>query len=270
MILAQLTDLHVRPPGLPAMRICETNMLTERALLAVRDFRPRPDAVVITGDLTANGLAAEYRNFAGMLARLIDMPVYVVPGNHDDREVLRSELAHLPGVTSHPRFVQYVVEDLPVRLVMLDTLIPGRTEGELCAERLAWLEATLAAAPDRPTMIGMHHPPFACGVGHMDRIILRDPAAFAAVVARHRQVQRIICGHHHRVITGNVAQAIASVGPGVAHIVELDLFDDKPSAWRLEPPAFQLHVQIAGGGIVSHTAFVERYPGPFPFIPDPI
>jgi 3',5'-cyclic AMP phosphodiesterase CpdA len=270
MILVQLTDLHVRPRGQPAMRSCETNMLTERALRAVRDFRPRPDAVVITGDLTHNGRVAEYRALAEMLARLIDLPLYVIPGNHDDRDNFRDVLRHLPGVTSDPEFVHYAVEDLPVRLVMLDTLIPGRTEGELCPGRLDWLDAALSLQPDKPTIIAMHHPSFRCGIGHMDRIILRDPAAFEAVVARHRQVQRIICDHHHRIITANVAQAIASTGPGVAHIVELDLFSDNPGLWTLEPPAFQVHAWIDGTGIVSHTAFVERYPGPYPFVPDPV
>lgn len=269
MILIQITDLHVRPRGLAAMRACETNVLTERALRAVRDFRPRPDAMVITGDLANNGLVSEYQNLAEMLGRLIDIPVYVIPGNHDNRDNFRAALDHLPGVTSDPEFVQYTVEHLPVRLVMLDTHIPGRTEGELCPRRMAWLDRTLAMQPDKPTIIAMHHPSFRCGIGHMDIIILRDPAGFEALVARHRQVQRIICGHHHRVITTNVAQAIASTGPGVAHIVEFELFTDNPGQWTLEPPAFQVHVTIEGGGIVSHTALVDRFPGPYPFGPDP-
>ena len=179
MILLQLTDLHVRPRGKPAMRVCETNMLTERALLAVRNFRPRPDALVITGDLAHNGQVSEYRNLADMLARLIDLPTYVIPGNHDDRDNFRQVLGHLPGIAGHPDFIHYAVEDLPVRLVMLDTLIPGRTEGELCPHRLEWLDAALALQPDKPTIIAMHHPPFRCGIRHMDQLMLRDPAGVA-------------------------------------------------------------------------------------------
>lgn len=269
MLLVQLSDLHVRPRGLAAMRVCESNMLTERALCAVRDFRPRPDAMVITGDLTHTGGAAEYQVLAEMLARLIDIPVYLIPGNHDDRAALRAVFGHLPGLGSDPDFIQYTVEDLPVRLVMLDTLIRGRPEGELCARRLAWLDATLAAQPDKPTLIAMHHPSFCCGIRHMDGIILRDPAGFEAVVARHRQVQRIICGHHHRVITATVAQAIASTGPSPANAIALDLFSDARGVWNLEPPAFAVHVWLDSTGIVSHTAFVERYPGPYPFVADP-
>ena len=269
MILIQLTDLHCRPVGLPAMRRCETNMLTERALRTVRAFQPKPDAVMITGDLTDNGVAAEYQALAEMLKRLIDVPVYVIPGNHDRREVLRAELGHLPGVTSDPHFVQYVVDDLPVRLVMLDTVVPGAAHGELCERRLAWLDATLAAQPNKPTMIGMHHPPFVCGIVHMDEIALRDIPGFTALIARHPQVQRIVCGHHHRPVTVPVAQAIASIAPSVAHQVELDLFSQSPGLWNLEPAAFQLHLWIEGSSIVSHTAYVDSYPGPYPFLTDP-
>jgi 3',5'-cyclic AMP phosphodiesterase CpdA len=269
MIIAHITDLHVRPRGFAAMRVAETNMLTERALRAVRGFRPKPDALVISGDLTNNGRADEYATIAEMLARLVDIPVYVIPGNHDDRGNLRAALGHLPGVTSHPRFVQFAVDDLPVRLMMLDTLIPGKTDGELCAERLAWLDATLAAVPEKPTIVVMHHPSFACGIEHMDGIILRDPDAFTAVIARHNQVQLILTGHHHRQITTRVAHATAIIGPGVAHIVELDLFSRNPGVWTLEPASYLLHCWVEGQGIVTHTAFVERYPGPFPFIADP-
>ena len=270
MILAQLTDLHVRPRGAAAMRVCETNMLTERAFRAVAAFRPKIDAVMVTGDLAANGLREEYQELAAMLRRTIAAPVYVIPGNHDHRQNLKQELAHLPGVADDPEFVQYTVDDLPVRVVMLDTLVPRATHGELCPKRLRWLDAALAAAPDKPTIVAMHHPPFLCGIRHMDGIILNDYEPFVGVIAKHRQVQRIICGHHHRPITAPVAHTIASIGPGVAHQVELDLFSDKPGLWNLEPAAYQLHVWIDRPGmIVSHTAYVENYPGPFPFFGDP-
>jgi Icc protein len=160
------------------------------------------------------------------------------------------------------------VEDFPVRIVMLDTLVQGAPHGELSEGRLEWLDRTLAAQPDRPTLIGMHHPPFICGIRHMDNINLRDADRFAAVVAKHPQLRRIICGHHHRSITTMVGQAIASISPSTAHQVELDLAADAPSAFMLEPPGFQLHHWSPAHGFVTHTALVERYPGPFPFVPE--
>jgi len=271
MILIQLTDLHCVAKGRMAMQRCETNMLAERALRAVQAFRPRADAVLITGDLVDNGRADEYENFNAILSRTLDIPAYVIPGNHDGRDAFRRTLAHLPGVAEGNDFVQYTIDSLPVRVIMLDTLVEGATHGELCASRLAWLSDRLAEQPHRPTMIAMHHPPFACGVN--DQIALVNSAEFTALVARHRQVVRVICGHHHRPVTVPVAHAIGSICPGVAHQVELDLTSDAFGMWNLEPPAFQVHTwmtQADGTGtIVSHTAYVESFPGPFPFLADP-
>jgi 3',5'-cyclic AMP phosphodiesterase CpdA len=270
MNLVQLTDLHVRPEGMAAYRVAETNMLTERAFHAVARLRVRPDAIVVSGDLTDNGLVSEYAVLAGILRRQVpDLPVYLIPGNHDRREVLKAEMSAWPGVAADPEFVQYAVDDLAVRLVMLDTVVPGHGHGILCERRLAWLDATLAQAPHKPTMIAMHHPPFVCGIAHMDAINLRNSAEFAAVVARHPQVERIVCGHHHRPVTARVAQAIASIAPSVAHQVELDLHGGEQGFFVMEPAAFQIHLWNAADGIVSHTAFVESFPGPFPFLLDP-
>lgn len=268
MLICQLTDLHVRPVGKSANRVSETNMLTERALRAVVRFQPRPEVVVITGDLTDCGLEDEYANLAQMLRKHLSMPVFVIPGNHDRRGNLREVLGHLPGVRSDPHYVQYAVEDYPVRLVMLDTVVPGAAHGELHAEQLEFLDRTLAAVPDKPTIVGMHHPPFACGLPQ-DAINLRNPAAFAAVIARHRQVERIICGHHHRPIIARVAHAIAMIAPSVVHQVAMSLNPDEEQGFNFEPAAFQIHRWTPEDGIVSHTVYVEDFPGPFPFLSDP-
>jgi 3',5'-cyclic AMP phosphodiesterase CpdA len=269
MLICQLTDLHMCAPGVPSNRVSETNMFAARAFRTVSAMRPSPDVVVITGDLTESGTPPEYANFAALLRRHLTMPVYVIPGNHDRRDNLRRGLEHLPGVTSDPEYVQYAVDDQPVRLVMLDTLVPGSGHGELRGQQLEWLDRTLAAVPRKPTMIGMHHPPFACGIAHMDRIALRNPEAFAAVVARHSQVRRIICGHHHRTMVTQIAHAIASIAPSVAHAVELTFDPSGPAALNFEPPAFHLHRWTAADGIVTHTAYVESYPGPYPFVAAP-
>src|SRR5262249_38027885 len=122
MLIAQITDLHVRPPGLPANRVVETNMMTERAIEAVIALRPRPDVVLITGDLTDCGLVEEYEQLKMMLRRL-DIPFFLIPGNHDRRDNLRRVLGGCRGVTEDAGFVQFVVGDYPVRLIGLATLV---------------------------------------------------------------------------------------------------------------------------------------------------
>ncbi len=269
MLIVQLTDLHVCAVGELCNRVSETNMFTERAFRTVAAMNPAPDVVVITGDLTESGMPAEYANLATLIRRHLPMPVFVVPGNHDRRDKFRRELAHLPGVTGDPVYVQYAVDEYPVRLVMLDTVVFGYGHGELRGEQLAWLDRTLAAVQDKPTMIGMHHPPFACGIAHMDRIALRDAEAFTAVIARHKQVRRIICGHHHRPIFTQLAHTIASISPSVAHQLELALDPDDKGAFNFEPPAFHLHRWTPADGFVTHMAYVEAFPGPYPFIAAP-
>ncbi len=268
MLLAHLTDLHIRPLGTPAYRVVDTYMLTERALRAVAALRPAPDAVIISGDLTDCGLEAEYDLLAAMLKRHLSMPVYVIPGNHDRRAPLKDRLSHLPRIAETGDFIQYVVDDLPVRLVMLDTVVPGYGHGALCADRLAFLDETLSAEPEKPTAIVMHHPPLVCGIQHMDEINLRDADAFAEVVKRHAQVERILCGHHHRPIVSRFAGTVLQVVPSIAHQVEFDLASAAPPAFVMEPPVFQVHQWTPRGGLVSHGVYVETYPGPYPFVLD--
>jgi 3',5'-cyclic-AMP phosphodiesterase len=269
MLICQLTDLHVCAVGVSCNRVSETNMFAARAFRTVAAMKPAPDVVLITGDLTENGLPAEYANLAALLRQHLTMPVYVIPGNHDRRDNFRRELANMPGVTFDPTYVQYAVDDHEVRLVMLDTVVFGHGHGELRDEQLTWLDRTLAAAPDKPTIVGMHHPPFVCGIAHMDRINLRDTEAFTAVIARHPQVKRIVCGHHHRPIFSQVAHAIVSISPSVAHQVELSFDPTDKGALNFEPPAFHLHRWTPDGGFVTHVAYVETFPGPFPFIAAP-
>jgi Icc protein len=269
MLICQLTDLHVCAVGSSANRVSETNMFAARAFRAVAAMRPVPDVVLITGDLTENGMPAEYANLKTLIHQYLTMPVYVIPGNHDRRDNFRDALAHLPCVTTDPVYVQYAVDEYPVRLVMLDTVVFGFGYGELRPEQLTWLDRTLAEVPDKPTLIGMHHPPFGCGIAHMDRIALRAPEAFAEVVARHPQVRRIICGHHHRPIFAPLGQAIVSIAPSVAHQVELNFDTTDNGAFNFEPPAFHLHRWSAADGIVTHMAYVETFPGPYPFVGSP-
>jgi Icc protein len=265
MLIAQLSDLHIRPRGELASRIIDTNMLVERALLTLAAMRPVPDVVVISGDIIESGRPEEYRMAVTLLRRYLTMPVFVVPGNHDRRENFRTGLADMPGVTSDEPFVQYVVEDYPIRLVMLDSVVAEAGHGLLDGGRLDFLDRSLSAAPDRPTILVLHHPPMLTGSVGMDRIHLRDTAALGEVLARHNQVERILTGHHHRAVVGRLGGAIVLVTPAVVHQSWLDLTPVGLDAMVLEPPAFLLHQLQPDGGIASHTAYVEPFPGPFPF-----
>ena len=259
-----MSDLHVRAPGLISHGVVDCAAMLARCVAEVLRLPQHPDAVVISGDLTELGRPEEYAHLRQLLAPL-PMPVYVLPGNHDDRERLRAAFADHDYLRQWPPYVQYAIEDWPLRLVAIDTVIPGAPEGRLCAERLAWLERTLAAAPDRPTLVFMHHPPFATLIGHMDGMGLEDPAALEDVIDRNPQVERVLCGHLHRPIQARFGGTIASTCPSPAHQVALDLTAEAPARFKMEPPAFQLHAWRADTGVVTHTAYIGEFPGPYPF-----
>jgi 3',5'-cyclic AMP phosphodiesterase CpdA len=142
--------------------------------------------------------------------------------------------------------------------------MPGEGEGALCGERLAWLDRTLAARSDVPTLVLMHHPPFLTGIGHMDRIGLRGRDGFAALMRRHAHVAAVLCGHVHRTIHARVGGCSALICPSVAHQVVLDLRQAGPSAFCLEPPGYMLH-RWHDHQLVSHAAVLGDWPGPYPF-----
>lgn len=262
MLIAQLTDTHIKTAGRLAYRQVDTAAMLAAAVDALRRLDPQPDLVVITGDLVDLGSAEEYACLRAILAPL-SQPLLVVPGNHDERESLRRAFAD-GGYLPASGFLHYAVDDHPLRIIGLDTLIPGQGGGELCAERLAWLARTLAARPAAPTLILMHHPPFATGIGHMDRIGLQGRQAFAALLAQHPQVQRVLCGHLHRTIHAQVGGRAVLTAPSTAHQVALDLREQAPSAFRMEPPGFMLH-RWADDMLVSHVANIGDFAGPFPF-----
>ena len=142
MLIAQITDMHLKPPGELLYKRIDTAGFLERAVAHVNALDPRPDVVLATGDLVEGGTPGEYALLRRLLAPLA-MPVYLIPGNHDARDALRegfADHAYLPP----SGFLQYTIENLPVRLIALDTLVPGKGYGALCAERLDWLEARLA------------------------------------------------------------------------------------------------------------------------------
>jgi 3',5'-cyclic AMP phosphodiesterase CpdA len=263
MIIAQISDMHIRPAGQLAYRRVETDGFLARAVEHLAALTPRPDVVLATGDLVDAGRPDEYRRLRELLAPL-PMPVYLIPGNHDDRDALAAEFTDHDYLPRRGRFMQYAVEADPVRLLALDTLVAGEHHGLLCDERLAWLDARLSEAPDRPTVVFMHHPPFATGIPPMDRYGLRRPETLGAIIRQHPQVERILCGHLHRPIQVRWHGTVATTAPSTAHQVALNL-EEMPLAFVMEPPACQLHLWEPGTGLISHTSYVGDYPGPYPF-----
>ena len=263
-LLLQLSDLHIREPGRLAYGRIHTAPYLSRAVESIARLRQRPDAVVITGDLTDFGRATEYDHLRALLSPL-HMPVYLLPGNHDDRAQLRASFDD-HGYLGATGFVQYCVAIGSLQLIALDTVVPGASEGALCTERLAWLATELEKTKHQPVVIAMHHPPFKTLIGHMDAIgLLHGAPELEALVAKYPNVERVICGHLHRSIQVRFGGSIAATIPAPGHQVTLDLAPDAASTWMLEPPGFAIHALPAGGRLISHLVASGQFDGPYPF-----
>ncbi|VWC04490.1 metallophosphatase [Burkholderia lata] len=265
MLLAQISDLHIKRPGQLAYRRVDTAAALSRCIEKLNALVPRPDAVLVTGDLTDFGHDEEYGNLRGLLAAL-EIPYYLMIGNHDDRAGLRRAFADRAELQAG-EFVQYALDVGAVRVLALDSQVPGASYGDLCDARLAWLAAQLDAARDRPVIVALHHPPFASGIGHMDKLRLA-PAASAkldALLRGYPNVERVLCGHVHRTMFTRFGGTLAAAVPSPAHQVAFDLRTDGPSAFRLEPPAFAVHRYVPDTGMTSHHVYVDEGAGPYPF-----
>jgi 3',5'-cyclic AMP phosphodiesterase CpdA len=263
-LLAQISDMHIKAGGKLTYRVVDTATMLAKCIAQVTRLPQRPDAILFTGDLTDFGRADEYENLALLLAPL-PMPWFLMPGNHDDPATMRAKFPDHAYLRQRPGKIDYVIDEYPVRIAALDSTIPRESGGALEASQLQWLDATLAAAPTKPTIVALHHAPFWTGIGHMDEITFAEPGKLEAVIAKHPQVERVICGHLHRPIVTRFGGTIASTAPSPAHQVALDLSDGAPSRFVMEPPAFQLHLWREGAGTVSHTVAIGDFRGPFPF-----
>lgn len=270
--IAQITDPHIREAGRLAYNRVDTTAGLQRTIAAVLALPQQPDAVVMTGDLVDFGRPAEYARLRSLIAPL-PMPVYLLPGNHDDRGELRRAFADQPWMTPGVALaeggaaaVQYHVKIGPIHLITLDTVVPRQSHGALCDARLDWLDNELETCRGEPVIVAMHHPPFTTYIGHMDKIgLLEGIDGLAAIIGRHPNVERVICGHLHRAIDVRFAGTIASTSPAPSHQVTLDLKDDAASTFTLETPGFRILAWSEDTGIVTHLAQVGDFDGPYPF-----
>jgi 3',5'-cyclic AMP phosphodiesterase CpdA len=172
-------------------------------------------------------------------------PAYALPGNHD----VGSGLHRHFGV---PEPVWYSVDLGQLRLVVLDSTIPGEDPGALGPEQLDWLDAELAAAPDALTLVAMHHPPLVTGVRGWDELGLAaaDRRALGDVIERHRQVRRLVAGHFHRTMTGDLAGRPVLSVPSTYTQFRLK-FEPREIELASVPAGFAVHA-VVEGELISH------------------
>ena len=248
-LLAHLSDPHIGATWAAADPVAGL----AAAVAAIR-ARWRPDAVLVSGDLADHATDPEYERARELLAPL-QAPLYVLPGNHDDRSALRRHF-DVPGEGGEP--VQYAVDLGPLRLVVLDTTRPGEDPGALDAELLGRLDSELSAAPEQPTLLAMHHPPVVTGIAAWDEVGLpaADQMALGGVVRRHPQVRRLVAGHVHRTITADLAGRPVLTVPSTYVQMRLTFGSDELELSD-DPAGFALHA-VLDGRLSSHLQPVDH------------
>jgi 3',5'-cyclic-AMP phosphodiesterase len=156
MLLCQITDPHIVRDGTLAYGKVDTAGMLERCVRQIRAMSRAPDLVVVTGDLTDHGQADEYAKLAELLAPL-SMPVYLAAGNHDDRAALQAAFPQWPHLRGADGFVQYVVDDFAVRLVVLDTVIPASPAASCATSACAGSIARWPPRRGRPSSRSITH-----------------------------------------------------------------------------------------------------------------
>ena len=263
ILIAQISDLHIKAPGELAYGKVDTAAALTRCVAALNALTPRPDLVVISGDLVDTPSAEEYAHLERLLAPL-QIPFVAVPGNHDSRDLMRSAFAQPTFPAEGPLNQLYPVDGIDI--VLLDSNVHGKPHGELDAGTLQWLEAVLSSSDHRPALLFLHHPPFATGIWHMDRQNLRNAAEFATLVERYPWVRLVAAGHVHRPTVTGFAGTVATICPAPNHAVALDLGEQLAPSFCVEPPAFHLHAWFAERGeLVTHQVPIGAFDGPHPF-----
>jgi Icc protein len=265
LLIAQISDLHIKAPGELAYGRVDTAAALQRCVAALNALQPRPDLVVISGDLVDTPTPGEYDHLKRLLAPLA-IPFIGIPGNHDSRAMMRT--AFPDWIYAAPDALDQVVNIGGLEIILLDSSVDAKPHGELEMASLQWLEATLAKLSDTPALILLHHPPFRTGIEHMDVQNLRNVDALEVIVKRHPRVQGIAAGHVHRATLTTFAGVAATICPAPNHAVALDLGALLPPSFIVEPPAFHLHVWFPGAGfgrLVTHSVPIGRFEGPHPF-----
>ena len=243
-LILQLSDPHIGADWAQGDPVAALTAAVD----CVRAMRPQPDALLVTGDLVDNGSDAEYEQVRERLARL-QAPTFPLPGNHDDRAALRRQFG-LPGTGAEP--VHYAIDLGPLRLVALDSTLPGEDSGALDDEQLTWLGSELDASPEQPTLIAMHHPPLRTGVAVWDAIGLAEESrrSLGEVLDGRHQVRGIVAGHMHRTIVGELAGVPVLSVPSTYVQGRLD-FQMRELEVAAEPAGFAVHA-VLDGELVSH------------------
>ena len=268
--ILHFSDTHIQEPG----RSLKTGVVGAAALVSAIEkahrVQPSFDGVLISGDLVDSGGEAQYQELLSVLEHSsIEAPVFLCLGNHDARTPFRKVFSNWlqgSGLSDlHSHFLQYTAalfqdNGQTVRMVVMDTLEPGRDEGHLCPERIGWLNEVIKRYPADRLLLVMHHLPFLTGSALFDSMVLQQRNALSDCLRRHSNIERVVCGHFHRACVADLLGIPVVVCPSTAHAYPLQYQGGAKEPLVIDEPAgFAIHRFIheseSAGGWTSHFVF---------------
>jgi len=256
MIIAQISDTHV------ALDAPDANQRIHDFEVTIADINaldPAPDVIVHTGDIVHNGRPDEYAQAVAILAKA-RAPVHVLAGNKDNRTNLRAAFSAYGYLAPDSAFIDYAIEDYPVRLIAVDTLCSGSNKGDFCPARARHLIDMIDAEITKPIAVFAHHPPFEVPVGP-------DPLNFETreMMARLREalqhsgrVIAVFSGHVHRGTAGHVGSIPATVMPSIATTLRKGEY---PAHMKMRP-VYHIHRFDPVWGFITEARIVGKGSSP--------
>ncbi len=232
MQILHITDPHLYGNAEGRLRGVETDSSLRRVLDDAFEQVPNYAAVLVTGDIVQDDPSG-YLRFRGIFGNL-QKPVLCIPGNHDEPEVMRRELAHAP--------FQICGTHLQGgwQFIMLDSYDPGNVGGRLMPQELERLDRALANC-SAPAMVCLHHHPIGMNSRWLDGIGLADADEFWRILDSHRHVRAVAWGHVHQEYDGKRGEVrlFATPSTGAQFMPHSERFavDSRPPAYR----RFELH-----------------------------
>lgn len=271
MRILQLSDLHLANNGEYAFRHADSVMTLKQTIDYILTAPIYPDVVVVTGDVSTDGSASSYEFAMEQLKRL-PWPLYMVPGNHDEREPMLKVCGDVCRLDPELYPESQNCVDLPeARLLFVDSVIEFQPHGRITDATAKWVKEHLPEDPNRPTLIFLHHVPFKTWLPAMDEPV-ENVDALLDVLSGHENVL-VCCGHIHTSIMTYIKGVKVMTAPPVSMQMEIDL---RPGGEAPRPggdafftaePAFALHL-IENGQVVTHFCTVptgDRREGPYYF-----
>jgi 3',5'-cyclic AMP phosphodiesterase CpdA len=213
--LVQITDTHILPPGELLYGVTDTAAHLRETILQINRMRPEPDLLLITGDLIEGPCEASYQHFIELIKPL-EIPVYVIPGNHDDPQMMIKEFADTPYFPTSDDTFQYTIEDSAYRVLALNSHADGTELPEFDEMRLAWLRDQLEQS-STPVLIAIHHPPLTAGIELIDMGGSEWFQGLKFLLQGYPQVRLVICGHCHIDLSGRIGHVPVYMAGGCSH-----------------------------------------------------